>query len=214
MPSRFPLFVMLLLFSAPAPAMAAPSVNEQYASCTKTIASDPEGTFKRARAWYGQSKTLASQHCMALALYEMKDYEGAANALETMLQGMTPSQGQLWMNMKLQTAKAHYASGNHTAADKHLSDALHWASNKEKDDDMVPLLLQRAKMYDLHNENLKAVQDLDHAMSIRPSTQIRMLRAQLLAKMGKKSEAILDVDAILKEEPKNKEAAALRNYLQ
>lgn len=199
----------LLFLAVPVASHAAPSASEQYASCTKNVTSDPEGTYKRARAWYGHSKSLASQHCMALALYEMKDYAGAANALETMLKGMTPSQAGLWIDMKSQTAKAHIASGNHTAADKHLTDAIYWASNNGKDTEIVPLLLQRAKMYDFHNENLRAVQDLDHAMSIRPSSQIQLLRAQLFIKMGKKSEAREDINAILAAEPGNKQAQAL-----
>lgn len=189
---------------------AAPPLSEQYASCTQSISKDPEGTYKRARVWYTQTKSLASQHCMALSLYELKDFEGAAKALEMMLQGMTPSQGRLWLNMKAQAAKAHYASGNHTAAAKHLSDGIYWATNKEMDGDIVPLLLQRAKIYGFHNENLKAVQDLDHAMSITPSAQVQLQRAKLLIKMDKHGQALEDINAVLQAEPNNKVAQSMR----
>lgn len=214
MHSRLPLILSALLLAMPAVSHAAPSSNQQYNNCTQTLSNDPEGTFKRARAWYSHSKSLASQHCMALALYEMKDYEGAANALDTMLKGMTPSQGRLWMSMKLQAAKAHFASGNHTAADTHLSDAIFWASNKSMDEEMVPLLLQRAKIYDFHNKDLRAVQDLDHAMSIRPSSKIRLLRAQLLIKMGKKAEARDDIASVLAAEPTHQQAQALLGFIK
>lgn len=206
----FPIAALALLYASSATAQSAPSLDEQYRACTASVQTDPEGTYKRARAWYGQSRSLASQHCMALALYGMKDYAGAANAIDTMLKGMNSGQGKIWMSMKHQAAKAHYASGNHTAADTHLSDALYWAMDKDRDADMVPLLLLRARIYSEHNQNLKAVQDFDHALAIRPDNAVLLQRAQLLHKMGMNTQALADADAILRSEPDNRAAQELR----
>jgi hypothetical protein len=201
---------VMSLLALPVAAQSTPSLNEQYTQCTQTVTSDPAGTYKRARAWYGQSQSLASQHCMALALYNLADYAGAARALESILQGLKPAEGSLWINMKSQAARAQAAAGNATAALTHLQDALYWAADKQMDDAMLPLLLQRAALYDSRNEDLLAIQDYDHAMSIRPATATRLQRARLLLKMGKTAQAVEDIDIVLQSEPANKEAQSLR----
>ncbi|MCH2547695.1 MAG: hypothetical protein MK052_08815 [Alphaproteobacteria bacterium] len=208
--NRF-LFFSVALAASIGNGQAVAQVNQQYAACTHSIATNPEAAYKKARAWYGTSKTLAAQHCMALALYEMKDFNGASNALETILRGMTPSQGQLWLSMKLQTSKAHYAAGNFGAAKKHLDDSIYWATDRAVDEEIVPFLLQRAKVFIKQAQHLKAVQDYDHAISIAPSVQSHLLRAKLLISMGKHAQAQEDIDAILESDPGN---IAAKNLLK
>lgn len=182
----------------------------QYADCTRQAVRDSENAYKRARAWYGRDKSMAAQHCMALALYELRQYGEAAETLDALLQRLSQQDKvDLWLNMKAQAAKAHLAAGNHAQAGKHLDDALLWAAEKQMDEAMVPLLLERARLHDEQNQHLKAVQDLDHALEIRPSTATRLERARIFLKMGMKGPAREDVETILKTEPKNQDALAL-----
>lgn len=204
-----PIAVAFALLALPVQAATA-SLNEQYNACTRTATTDPDGTYKRARAWYGKDKSLAAQHCMALALYNLKDYANAARTLEDILTNLKPAESALWLNMKSQAAKAQAAANNSNAAINHLNDGLYWAADREMDDTLVPLLLQRAALYDKQGKELLAVQDYDHAMSIRPSAQTRLARAQLFLKMGKTTQAIEDIDVVLKAEPTNKNALSMR----
>lgn len=209
------LAVFLLAFALCSGTHAASTENEQYAECTENLASDPEGAYKRARAWYGQSKSVAAQHCMAMAHYQLQEYAQAAALLDQVLLGITPSQGKLWLFAKGQAASAHLAAGKTVNAKKHLDEALRWATDKGMDADMVPLLTQRAALFDLQGQQLQAVQDFDHALSIRPNAHaIRLQRAKLLLKMGKKVEAREDVQAVLAKEPQNREALAMQANLQ
>lgn len=207
--------IFLLLLALCGGSHAASPDSAQYAECTKNLADDPEGTYKRARAWYGQSKSIAAQHCMALAHYQLKEYPQAAAMLDAVLSGITPAHGRLWLAAKSQAASAHIAAGDADAAQKHLNEALRWAMDKEMDADMVPLLAQRAGILARQGQHLQAVQDLDHALSIEPDAHaVRLQRAKLLLKMGKKAEAREDVEAVLAKEPGNEEALATQAALQ
>ena len=183
---------------------------QQYESCTQLVRQQPEQTFKKARAWYQETKALAAQHCMALALYEMRDFLGAAHELENILHSVTPSQGRLWLSMKSQTAKAYQNAGRFANADQHLGQALRWASDNGLDDDMVPLLVQRGRIYALHNEHLRAIHDLDHALSIDEKNDLVLLeRARVFIKMGDTDSALKDIKSVLANDPLHEEASIL-----
>lgn len=191
------------------PAFAQENTNAQYTACTQRVAVDAEDAYKRARAWYGQSGNMASQHCMALALFELKNYAEAATTLDGILKRLSPAQGKLWLNMKAQAARAHIAAGHYDEADTHVAEALLWAVDKNMDTETVPLLLHRAKIAETRGEYLKAVQDLDHALEITPQTSTRLQRARMFLKLGMKASARKDVEAVIAQEPKNEEALNL-----
>lgn len=211
-----------MAFCLAAPAIAADvaqppyeqSVTEQYNACIQLARTQPETTFKTARAWYQETKAIAAQHCMALSLFQMQDYRGAANELSAILKSITPAQGRLWLDMKSQAARAFLLAGSYEVAESHLNEALHWASDEGLDQDMVPLLIQRSRIYALHNENLRAIHDLDHAFSIRADKAVLLERARTFLKMGKFNSAKEDIDAVLKQEPLNEEASILLGKLE
>jgi predicted Zn-dependent protease len=211
---RIPPFFTILLLVLCTGTHAATPETEQYTECTKTISTDPKGAYKRARAWYGQSKSVAAQHCMAMAHYELQEYEQAAFMLDQVLLGITPNQRQLWLFAKGQAASAYLAAGKADISQKHLDEALRWAADQGMDSEMVPLLAQRAALLARQGQQLKAVQDFDHALSIQPDAHaIRLQRAKLLLEMGKKAEAREDVQTVLTKEPENEEAKLLMAQL-
>lgn len=197
------------VLAMPLSAAAATPGNAQYADCTRDAARAPEETYKRARAWYGRDRSMAAQHCMALALYQLREYAQAAQTLDDILERLPPGQARLWLSMKAQAAKAHIAAGSYAAAEYHLDSGLLWAVDKGMDADIVPLLVERARLHDRRKLYLKAVQDLDHAMEIAPSTAIRLQRAQVFLKLDMKKLARQDVETVLKTEPENKQALSV-----
>lgn len=192
-----------------ASAYAQPGANAQYEDCTRRVAADAREAFKYARAWYGQSRSMAAQHCMALAHFELKEYREAAEMLDAIISRVPPSQGVLWLTMRGQAAKAHLAAGNPDAARAHLDEGLLWALDKSLDVQTVPLLTQRALLFDQQRAYLKALQDLDHALEILPSNPIMLQRAEIYLKLDMKSAARKDIEFVLRQEPSNAKAREL-----
>lgn len=185
------------------------SAEQQYALCSQRAHRFPEETFKLARDWQQKGGGIPAQHCMALSLYGMRDYNGAARELEMILRSVSPAQGKLWLSIKAQVAKAYFHSQAYEPAENHLSEALRWASEHEADADMVPLLIQRSRIYTLHNENMRAINDLDHALSIQSDDEVLLERARVFIKIGKTESALDDIRGVLKRDPLNEDASAL-----
>ncbi|MBM3617996.1 MAG: hypothetical protein FJX23_05555 [Alphaproteobacteria bacterium] len=190
------------------------SLAEQYKSCTQLSALKPKETLERAQKWYAESGQLAAQHCMALAQFELQDYDGAASSLETILMSVDQTQGALWFSMKKQAARAYLNSGNGQPAERHLTDALRFASDKGMNSEMVPLLIDRANLYAAKNEHLRAIQDLDHALTLQNTAPVVLERAKVYLKMGDTKLAEQDIRAVLKADPLNEQASRMLGDLE
>lgn len=214
------LFLMTTLFAgqpfAAFSAGVAPqqSLADQYKSCTQLAALKPKETLDRAQKWYAESGQLAAQHCMALAQFELQDFENAAITLDNILMSVDQKQGTLWFSMKKQAAKAHLQSGNAAAAERHLADSLRYANDKGMDREMVPLLLDRAIIYAEKGEHLRAIQDLDHALTLQNTAPVVLERAKVYLKMGDTKLAEQDIRAVLKADPLNEQASKMLGDLE
>lgn len=214
-------FAMIALISTPALAASdvagkdyQQSLSDLYKSCTQMAVTQPKETLIRAQKWYEESKQLAAQHCIALAQFELKDYQGAGETLDNILLSLDKTQGNLWYSMKKQAAKAHLFSGNSELAERHLTDALRYASDHNLDKDMVPLLIDRARLYGAKNEHLRAIQDLDHALSLNNSAPVVLERARIYLKMGNIEAAERDIRSVLKVDALNEEASQMLGELE
>lgn len=205
----FHIATFALFASLPLPVMAQSDANARYNECTRSVSVDAEAAYKTARAWYGQTRAMSAQHCMALALFELKNYKEAATTLDDIVSRVPASQGALWLNMKAQAAKAHLSAGDTAAAKNHLDEGLLWAVDKNLDVEAVPLLIQRAALYEQEGKHLMAVQDLDHALEIVPSNPVLLQRANIYLKLGMKDAARKDAEFVLKQEPRNEAALTL-----
>lgn len=205
----------LPLYASAALATAQPglSLQEMYKACTTMAATQPQETRARAEKWYAESKQPAALHCLALAQFELKDYTGAAASLDQLLTTLT-AQNELWLNMKKQAVMAHRQAQNGEGADRHLSDILRYLSDQGRDNEMVPLLLDRARIYAARGENLRAVQDLDHALSIQPAIPIVLERARVYLNMGDFKTAETDIRRVLKSDALNEEASKMLGELE
>lgn len=197
--------------SPPAPEQ---TLGEKYKSCTQLVALKPKETLERAQKWFAESGQLAAQHCMALAQFEMQDYEGAAMTLDTILLSVDQKQGALWFSMKKQAAKSHMNSGNGEAAEKHLADALRYANDNNLEKEMVPLLIDRAHIYAARGEHLRAIQDLDHALTLQNTSPVVLERAKVYLKMGDTQLAEQDIRNVLKADPLNEPASKMLGDLE
>lgn len=205
----------LYLSTAAQPAAAqALSTQEMYKACTDMATSKPQEAAARARKWYEESKQSAALHCLALAQFELKDYTGAAASLEAVLASLSKTQNNLWLSITKQAATAQRNAQNGEAAERHLSEALRYISNTGHDREMIPLLLDRARIYTARNENLRAIQDLDHALSIQPAIQIMLERARVYLNMADFETAETDIRKVLKADPLNEEASKLLGELE
>ena len=192
------------------------NLGDQYASCTTLVQTNAEQAYKKARAWFDETGAMAAQHCKALALFEMGDYAGAARELDAILKSVTPGQRRLWLNMKIQAAKAHMYAQDFVGGEQHLTEALRWASEQPgMEQDMPPMLVQRARIYALHNEHLRAINDLDHALTIKKDDHAVLLeRARVFIKMGKGESALDDINTVLKADPLNEEASSMLSKVE
>lgn len=210
----------LMLGFAASPAFATPQqdyrqpLNEQYKSCTQMAAANPQETLIRARKWFEESKQLAAQHCLALAQFELKHFADAAITLETILRSVDRSQGALWYSMKKQVVRAYMNSGHAEDAERHLSDALRYASEHNLEKEMPPMLLERARIYSARNEHLRAIQDIDHALTLDNGHPVMLERANVYMKMGDTTAAERDIRAVLKADPLNEEASKMLGALE
>lgn len=211
------LFVVISAVSLASGAFAAApqqTLTEQYKSCTQLSALKPKETLERAQKWYAESGQLAAQHCMALAQFELQDYDGAANSLESILTSVDQTQGALWFSMKKQAVRAYLNSGNGQPAERHLTDALRFASDKGMDKEMVPLLIDRATIFAARSEHLRAIQDLDHALTLQNTAPVVLERAKVYLKMGDTKLAEQDIRAVLKADPLNEQASRMLGDLE
>lgn len=188
---------------------------EQYAHCTRQVSMQADAAYTQARQWFQATGALPAQHCMALALYEQRQFAGAASELDRMLQKLTADQPTLWLNIKEQAARAHRYAGSLMGAEKHLDDALLWISGQDNmANQMANLLLQRGEIHALQEAYLLAVQDYDHAYALAQTPDVLLARAKLFIEMGKLDSARDDLETLLVTEPQNSEAQQLLTTLE
>lgn len=82
-------FFILLLISLPhtgilkAQTISEKEQAEKYQSCIASISDAAENAVIKAKKWYVEGGGAAAQHCEAMALFEQKRFDEAANLLET-----------------------------------------------------------------------------------------------------------------------------------
>lgn len=210
------LLACVLITVSPFAAHAAQSEAERYQACTALVSTNPVKALADAEKWLKkESKNMAALHCKAMSLFVQRKYADSTITLEKILKlYKNKKRDNVWLSIKAQTAKAYALADQFTKAEKHLSEAISWASESDKTADLLPLLQQRATLYQQQNSPLKAVNDLDYAISVSPTAELLLQRAELLMKMGKTASAKEDAEAVLKNNPTNTTAKALLQQFQ
>lgn len=215
---------MKLLFLAStllaAPAMAAPFVQPPaYKECTELAGREPAQALAKAEEWLKVDDGFAAHHCRAMALYGMARYPEAAEALGVVRQKILPDNIALRTYVARQGAKAWVSAGRSEQALGILSAQIGEMGIGKHDNATeaqlsAGLLLDRAKLRMNYGQTSQAVQDLDHAISLSPlNEEVLLQRALAFEQLRDFSLAKQDLAAVLRLDPKNTEAQALKQRL-
>ena len=187
----------------------------RYQACSKKASSNPQAALKEAEAWMIESNVASAQHCKAIALFGLKRYRESAAELQRLAIRLEKSDRMLWANVLHQAARSWELSGNRQRAIASLEYAISGLDELAHDKASAArvlgdILIKRAEVYEKEGDRFKAIQDLDHAVSLQPTNdKVRLARADLLVKMGETAMAKEDLQSILKRNPRHSAAKAL-----
>lgn len=211
-------FTIVSLLLAPLNAYSQTRVDasdERYQNCRALAAELGEEAVTYAEAWVKKDRTVTSLHCQSIALYSAKRFSESARTLMA-IHTMTPRiDVTLRASLKRQAARAWMLGEESDTALRHLSGAINDMVYSESNHPnikrvAVELLLERAEVYHVTDELLKAVQDLDHAETFGVlREQILEKRAKTYILMGNEELALKDISAILDKSPRHAGAQTL-----
>lgn len=212
------ILITLLAISVAVPAWAQ-SNDARYQECSKKASTDPHAALKEAEQWMIEANVASAQHCKAIALFGLKRYRESAAELQRLAIRLEKSDRILWANVLHQAARSWELSGNRQRALASLDYAISGLDDIAHDKSSAArmlgeILLKRSEVHVKGGDPLKAVQDLDHAVSLQPKNDDFLLaRAEVLKQLGENALAKQDVEAILKRNPRHAQAKALLSKL-
>ncbi len=190
-----------------------------YKECSELAATNPAQALAKADAWLKIDNGLAAQHCRALALYGLKRYAEAGDALASLRDIIPANEISLRSYVTRQAAHAYL---NANAADKALNllgTELIELGNYRGDNAngakiTAELLLDRARIDVTYGKLPDAAKDLDHAVSLTPvNVEVLLERAGVFEKLGDMPLAKADLNAVLTIDSGNTSAHAMLNRL-
>jgi tetratricopeptide (TPR) repeat protein len=201
-------FFSASLLLVAAPVQAAPNANdrERYQNCLSLANLDPTAALRVAGEWTKAKGGGPAEHCMALALIELKRYPEAAARLDQL--GRAPGMGDLRATIFDQACNAWMLAGDAPKAASSFSAALALSAN---DADLYADLARAQAML----KQWSAVEsDLNAALALQPKRiDFLVLRSSALAAQGKLRDARDDADAALKLKPNSAEALVQRGEI-
>jgi predicted Zn-dependent protease len=209
--SKYTILFLLLIFCLPAVTHAA---DDPYQHCTALVTSNPAQALSEAEAWYQSTRLPAARHCRALALFGLKRYKQSAQELENLLEVVGQQQPELWLNILQQASTARFAAGDTKRSLDILMLGISFADIKQRQQDMLSLLLKHSDICRQSGNTLCAIQDLDHATSLSPDDPtLRLKRAEVFIDLKEYKLAQQDIDGVLKRDPPNAAAQQLQARL-
>lgn len=214
--------------AAPVPATAPEHVETvheawSFARCTATVSDDPDGALDYAADWLAHGGGLEARQCDALARIELGDVATAAAALDRLAHvsgwpvgdpahaGTQPDTPQ---SLRRRAAVAEQAARAWQADDspKQAFDSATYGLTLEPDD--VPLRLVYARVAVELDQPQRAIDTLTPLPSI-PGERDEALVARAAAwrRMGRIEQAMTDINAALKDMPRNGAALLERGIL-
>lgn len=157
-----------------------------YQECSALTNSNPQKALEYANRWLKQNKNEAfAHHCQALATYGLQRFGEAAEKLEAVAEHPNLPEAlktQIWEQAEQAWKRAH----DDAKADIALGMAIEAADRQKQTEIAVKLLIRRAQAYIAQNKPLQALQELDHALTLDPSSQqARALKVSVLGQLGK-----------------------------
>ncbi|WP_244191853.1 tetratricopeptide repeat protein [Komagataeibacter swingsii] len=215
--------------AAPAPVPVVPEQGEagheawSFARCTATVSDDPDGARDYAEDWLGHGGGLEAEQCAALARIELGDVATAAASLDRLAHvpgwpvgdpahaGAQPDTAQ---SLRRRAAVAEQAARAWQADDspKQAFDSAAYGLTLEPDD--VPLRLVYARVAVELDQPQRAIDILTPLPPV-PAERDEALVARAAAwrRLGRIEQAMADINAALKDMPRNGAALLERGIL-
>ncbi len=194
-----------------APGYAATSLNNadaklRYEHCLSLANLNPVAALGVAAEWSKANGGGPAEHCMAIALVELKRYPEAGARLDAL--GRAPGMGNLRSTIFDEAGNAWMLAGNATKAAASFSAALALSGS---DADLYADLARAQAMQKSWGE---VESDLNAALSLQPGrVDLLVLRASALEAQGKLKAAHDDADSALKIKPNSAEALVQRGEI-
>ncbi len=190
-----------------------------YKECTELATSNPTAALAKAEEWLKIDNSIPAQHCRAMALYGLRRYAEAGEALSNVRTAI-PNE-----NLSMRTYVTHQAVRAWTSANR-ADAALATLTAQISDMGSVKgdnataakltaeLLLDRARLNTTYGKLTDAVQDLDRAVSLTPlNEEILFERATVFQQLGDLPLSRADTQYVLTLDPNNAKARALLREL-
>ncbi len=176
---------------------------QRYERCLSLANLNPTEALRSASEWSKAKGGAPADHCLAMALVELKRYPEAATRLDAL--GRAPDMGNLRASVFDQAGNAWMLAGNGAKATASFSAALALSAND------ADLYADLARAQAMQKDWSSVEADLNAALEIQPRrVDFLVLRASALAAQGKLREARDDADAALKLKPNSAEALVQR----
>jgi tetratricopeptide (TPR) repeat protein len=203
-----PAFLAILWLMPFAPAEAANVLERadaklRYQNCLSLANFNPTAALGVATEWRKAKGGAPAEHCLAMALVELKRYPEAAARLDAL--GRAPDMGPLRASIFDQAGNAWVLAGDAEKAVASFSAALTLSGN---DADLYADLARAQAMRKAWSE---VEADLNAALEIQPKrVDLLILRASALTAEGKLEQARDDADTALNIRPNSAEALVQR----
>jgi tetratricopeptide (TPR) repeat protein len=209
-----------LLLAAFAHAADGFTATPAYEACARLAAQDPAAALQQAKTLGATDPSIGPRHCHAMALYGLGRYQEAGAALDQIRDALPPQEVTLRSYITRQAARAWLEARQPDQALSTLARQIQYGIAPANDAarasrQVSELLRDRANILEENGQTTAAVQDLDHAISMRPNGEDLLLaRAALFMKIGDKALAQEDLQRVLRGNPKQPEALAMMRALK
>jgi tetratricopeptide (TPR) repeat protein len=188
----------LILGAAPAGAQRADDMTIVHDHCIAFVHQHPKEGLEKAKQWREQGGGFLADHCIATALFDLKDYAGAGKrfeALATAMMGMPAVQRAATLD---QAGQAWLSADDFAHAKADFDAAI--AFNGEAPE----LLVDRASAYAGMKQYWEAIDDLNRAIDLAPrSAEAYIFRASAYRSVEELDLALEDAERGLALAPDN-----------
>jgi len=210
------LAAVLVLAAAPAlaqklpPAVSSPAEEAAtYDRCMEMARTDPPNGYEFAQQWYARNGEHPAQHCIAVALFSLKQYGEAAVRFQKLAESMVRAPKELRGEMLDQAGVAWFLADELPRAKAALDTAL---TLKVNDPD---ILIDHAQVLAAQGSFPQAINDLDLALKINPRRADALVyRASALRQIQRLDPALKDVEAALSLSPDSPDGLLERGIIR
>ena len=211
------LIPVLVLVGTASAAWAAPSFvddktlddAQRYRSCLELVRTDANTAYEQAQMWHDTGGGAGAEHCIALALIQMKSYNAAADKLDALARERDVGGADMRAELLDQAGNAWLLAGQPEAATASFSAAINLGAND------ADVLSDRARAKAMLKDWAGADADLTAALAKdQYRADLLVLRASARHAMGRKAAARADIASALDIDPHYADALVERGAMK